>query len=73
MPGDRAQKRNVSTFSLCEEMEHLLSHQPQQSLLIMCIDEVSFRASSSGHQNSGMNRVRYSKILTHYLKMLEFS
>lgn len=38
MPGDKAQKRNMSTFSLCEEMEHLLSPQPQQSLLIMYID-----------------------------------
>lgn len=61
VPGDRAQKRNVSTFSLCEEVEHLLRQQPQQSLLIMYIDEVSFRASSSAHQNSGITSTRYSK------------
>lgn len=44
--GDRAQKKSMFTFSLCEQMQHLLSHQPQQSLLKMYIDEVSFRTNS---------------------------
>lgn len=46
MPGDRAQKRKVFTCSLGEEMQQLLSHQPQQSLLKMYTEEVSFRANS---------------------------